>query len=347
MPIRQSNFELLRILCALFIIAGHIINVHGPGEYGSSSWYISTALRPWFVCAVNTFILLSGYFGIKLKAWKMWMMNDMVTFYSLLIFIITLVCKVVEIDNYWDIRNIILLSFPVISKQYWFITVYFALCLLSPALNFFSEQANKSLFRDSLIIGICLFIILPTIAYGLNFQTITDDAGYGIMNFCLLYLLGRYIHYYDPLKQISCKACLLVYFGASACCGLFQIIYSHLLGFSFTSYISYNTLFVFIASIGIFAAFQKIPIKQSPIINKLSSFCLCSYVIHAHPIMFKYIFADVFGIPSLSGWQYIISIFLLPIVVYCFCVIIESVRRYFIQRNVEKILSKIPYFADI
>lgn len=30
--LRQSNFELLRVLCALMIIAGHVIMVHGANK---------------------------------------------------------------------------------------------------------------------------------------------------------------------------------------------------------------------------------------------------------------------------------------------------------------------------
>lgn len=82
---RQSNLELLRILCALMIIAGHVMMIHGCGEYGSFSSSAEFLLNPWFACAVNSFVLLSGYFGIRTNAKKLWQMNDMVTFYSVVL----------------------------------------------------------------------------------------------------------------------------------------------------------------------------------------------------------------------------------------------------------------------
>ena len=63
--IRSSNFELLRIVCMLFIVCGHIIMVHKYEEMGDSSWCINQVVRPFCAVAVNVFVLISGYFGIK------------------------------------------------------------------------------------------------------------------------------------------------------------------------------------------------------------------------------------------------------------------------------------------
>lgn len=37
---RASNFELLRLVCMLLIICGHITMIHGYDTVGDSSWYI-------------------------------------------------------------------------------------------------------------------------------------------------------------------------------------------------------------------------------------------------------------------------------------------------------------------
>lgn len=331
---RQSNFELLRILCALFIIAGHIIMIHDTGEMMSSSWLISEGLRPLFMCAVNAFVLISGYFGIKLKAKKMWQMNDMVTFYSVMLFIVACLWG----GHSLNIRRDILFLAPVLTKQYWFITVYFALCLLSPVLNLIVEKADKAFLRRSIWVGTCLFVGVPTLAYLLNFGAVTEDAGYGIVNFSLLYIIGRYIRLYNPFENVSSAKWLLIFIGSSLGCGLFQILYSNLLGFSFTSFLSYNTIFCFVASVAIFCYFQKITVPSNQTINWLSSFCLCSYVIHLHPYIFKLIFDDILKVPSLEGWSYIITVFLLPIGVYVACIIVEVIRRF--------IFKAIPYYRS-
>lgn len=321
---RQSNFELLRILCALMIIAGHVMMIHGSGELGSFSSSVEFLLGPWCDCAVNSFVLLSGYFGIRTNAKKLWQMNDMVTFYSVILLGVACAWG----GHIWDVKRDFMYLFPVLTKRYWFITVYFALCLLAPALNAFVEKVERNMLRKTLLIGVSLFVGVPTLGFLLNFKAIAEDAGYGIMSFCLLYLIGRYFRMYDVLDRFSRTTYLLTYVGCMLGCGLFQLGYSLLLGFPFTSFISYNTVFIFVGSLALFGFFSKLDIGSNRIINWLSSFCLCSYVIHLHPLTFPWVFDNVLHVPEMGGWTYVGAIFGLPVVVYAVCAIIESVRRF-------------------
>lgn len=331
---RQSNFELLRIVCALMIIAGHIIMAHGYGVVGSISYVISLCLRPWFSCAVNTFVLLSGYFGIKTNTKKLWHMNDMVTFYSVCLLIVA---------NAWgghsiDPKHDFLFLFPVLTKKYWFITVYFALCMIAPALNAFIEKADKALQRKTIITIFCLFVVVPTLGFLLNFGAIEEDAGYGIVNFSLLYLIGRYLRIHGTLYHYSTTIYLMSYIGSMVGCGLFQFAYSSLLGFPFTSFLSYNTIFIFIGSLALLGFFSKIKLGSNRIINRLSSFSLCSYVIHLHPLTFQWFFCDILCIRETDGFMYFGAIFLIPIFVYILCAALETVRRYILNVTVYRLL---------
>lgn len=319
---RHSNFELLRIHCALMIIAGHVIMIHGV--YNSWDLLIDEMLRPWFMCAVNSFVLLSGYFGIRTNAKKLWQMNGMVTFYSVILLGVACAWG----GHIWDVKHDLMYLFPVLTKKYWFITVYFALCLLAPALNAFVEKVDRSLLKNTIWIGICLFVGVPTFGYLLNFNAISEDAGYGIVNFSLLYLIGRYLNMYDTLSRFSRKSYLLIYVGCMLGCGMFQWSYSYLLGFPFTSFISYNTIFIFVGSLALFGFFSRLDIGSNRIINWLSTFCLCSYVIHLHPLTFPLVFGDMLHVPEMEGLMYVGAIFGLPVLVYAVCVILESVRRF-------------------
>lgn len=324
---RQSNLELLRILCALMIIAGHVMMIHGCGEYGSFSSSAEFLLNPWFACAVNSFVLLSGYFGIRTNAKKLWQMNDMVTFYSVVLLGVACAWG----GHILDAKRDFMYLFPVLTKKYWFITVYFALCLLAPALNAFVEKVDRALLKKTIWISICLLVGVPTLGYLLNFSAVVEDAGYGIMSFCLLYLIGRYWRLYPSYTitmTMTKSACLMTYIGCMLGCGLFQWGYSSLLGFPFTSFISYNTIFIFVGSLALFGFFSKLDIGSNRVINWLSSFCLCSYVIHLHPLTFPLIFGDVLHVPEMEGWSYIGAIFGLPIVVYVACAVIETIRRF-------------------
>lgn len=73
MKARASNIELLRILCALFVIMHHLL-IHGLHiydttlDFGSYPWGYSLINQMCYV-GVNVFILISGFFTIKFS-WK-------------------------------------------------------------------------------------------------------------------------------------------------------------------------------------------------------------------------------------------------------------------------------------
>ena len=63
--IRQSNFELLRIVAMLLIVAHHFLIATGRLDYRSGTLRGGELVNSFCVVGVNCFILISGYFGIK------------------------------------------------------------------------------------------------------------------------------------------------------------------------------------------------------------------------------------------------------------------------------------------
>ena len=324
---RDSNFELLRICCMLMIIGGHIIMIHRTFfDLWSFDFCISLFLRGAFAVAVNAFVLISGYFGIRFK-WQRLLRLDMQTvFYSVTLLVVALLLGWHTID----VKKDFLLLFPILSKQYWFITCYAVLYLISPLLNQWSESMEKKKYTKLLVIGFLIIYLWPTISYLFNASPFIDDAGYGIINFIYLYMLGQYIHHLYVDKYATrtywggffCSIVLL--FGA-------QYGLSFLLGFEFTSWISYNTIFVFLGSICLFMAFGNMHFASSWI-NTLAKPCLAVYLIHLHPCIWGN-FCEMIGLQSFHGWKYLMLI-VLPVGIYLVCALIESMRM-LIFRKVE------------
>lgn len=317
---RSSNFELLRIVCMLLIICGHIVMVHGYDELGDSSWYIKQVVNPFCTVAVNVFVLISGYFGIKLNTKKFWKLNWMVTFYCVAFLLMGNAMGFHGFEARKDWMQFV----PVVTKQYWFITVYFALCLFSPFLNKLVEVLEKEVYKKLLLTCFALFVVLPTFAVILNFKTITLDSGYGLINFMFLYLLGRYIRLHFTPTWSKYKY-LLAYFCSMSIMAAFQILYSKLLGFDFDALISYDTLFTFTGAVCLFLYFLQLRFT-SKIINTLAAPCLAVYVIHINPIIFRPLFEDVLHVNSYYGINYIACLVLLPFVIYITCAVLESIR---------------------
>ena len=317
---RNSSIELLRICCMLMIVGGHIIMVHRTSfDLVNADFCISLFLQGAFAVAVNVFVLISGYFGIKFKLHRLLKLDMQTVFYSAVLLIVAVLCGWHTIE----LKKDFLLMFPVLSKQYWFITCYAVLYVISPLLNHWSKSLEKKKYERLLIMFFFMIYLWPTISYLFNASPFIDDAGYGIINFIYLYMFGQYIHHLYVDKYVA-----RMYWGAYICAimmlFLAQLGLSYLLGFKFTSWISYNTIFVFFGSVFLFLAFKNMHFASSRI-NSLAKPCIAVYLIHFHPCIWGN-FCEMIGVQSFHDWRYLILVLLLPVFIYIICTLVESIR---------------------
>lgn len=137
---RDSNIELARIISMLFIVVGHFVLVFGL--FSSSNTYISSedidsipAYLPHIILfslclvGVNLFVLISGFFQIRLT-WKgLFHFIALCIFYNALTFLIDWLH-----NDSFAIKNLIKV-FLVSKTVNWFFPAYFWLMLASPFLN--------------------------------------------------------------------------------------------------------------------------------------------------------------------------------------------------------------------
>ena len=316
---RDSNFEALRIICILLIVAGHIIMWH---KYDSESVerVMRSGIRPFLSVAVNCFVLISGWFGIQYKLRKIISLNGILTFWTFVLCALALFQGIHEID----IKKDILMLVPLLTRKYWFITIYVVLCLLAPYINVMVNALSKKELKRLLITCVGLFVILPTLAAFFNFESVTNDNGYGLVNFIVLYLFGRYMRIYEKPERPA-----LLYFAIyvilMTACGVVQLLYSKLLGFEFTTLISYDTVFVFFGAIALFCTFSRMNFKNK-LINLLAAVSFSVYIIHIHPWTGSWLFESVFGLKNLDDGWFTLSIFIVPVIVYLGCFILERLR---------------------
>lgn len=228
------------------------------------------------------------------------------------------------------LRKDILMVVPLLTKRHWFITVYVALCILAPYLNILVNAMSKLEFKRLLTIGVCLFVVLPTLAGLFNSESITAHSGYGFINFMLLYLMGRYMRLHK-VPQRSSYLYFSIYVLSMAACGLFQIVYSHILGFEFTTFLSYDTLFVFAGAIALLCAFSRLMFKNK-FVNTLASVCFAVYIIHMHPWFGSWTFEKMIGLKSVSDRTFIAAIYIVPIITYLGCFVLEYARANILKR---------------
>lgn len=179
---RNSSFELLRLLCIYGIIVMHIFGSTAPGM-STSNTTAHVLVNSIGNVGVTCFVLISGYFGIRFDLKKLIRLDLMVIFFTLL--------GTLAVGDF-GVKALIKACIPVISRQYWFITCYFALCLLAPFLNQIPERLSREAFRNLLLVLLLIFSVIPTFTT----YDIMQDAGKGLAHFIMIYLLGRYLALY-------------------------------------------------------------------------------------------------------------------------------------------------------
>lgn len=323
---RNSNIELLRVLVMLFIIGGHVVRFGTStlSSYDTSLWYggvdyaIGNFIYDICIVAVNVFVLISGYFGIRFNLSKVIRIELQVLFYSLVLLCIGLSVggvKLLQIPSY---------LLPTLSSKWWFITTYIVLCLLSPLLNSIVEHASKQQLKVIVSGGFVLFYVWATISYTFNFKQLVPDFGGNIINFVVLYFTGRYIRLYYKKRRspyIYLSGFILITLAMYAT----QLCISNILGFSFVSFANDDSLFVFASAVCLFLAFMRMSFN-SKAINQIASYALAVYMIHMNNIAMPFII-NWFGIKELHGVHIIYASIYIPLIVYLACALVEMVRR--------------------
>lgn len=192
---RNSSFELLRLLCIFGIITMHTFASIDTGA-STQNTSINVLVNSLFNTGVTCFILISGYFGIRFDLKKLISLDFMIIFFTL--------AGTILLGDL-GIKTLIKSCIPVLSRHYWFITCYFALCILAPFLNQIPEHLSREHFRNLILILLLIFSVIPTITT----YDIMQDAGKGLVDFVMIYLLGRYLSLYHKEKSYRNSRLLL------------------------------------------------------------------------------------------------------------------------------------------
>lgn len=257
---RDSGLELLRII-GLFLIFW----MHG------ASSYVNNSLSAWLCIVIETignvgvpvFILISGYFGIRFKPKKLLQLDLMLIFYCWT----GLALRFAWGDAAeYGMEQILSYVLPVIGRNSWYFTCYFALAILSPFLNEFVEKLEKETFRRMLVLMLVIFSGITTFL----FFDITQDGGKGIVNMTLLYLIGRYIRLYQDKKVYSRKKLITAYVVIMAVCIALNGALYVVSGTVQNRFSRDNTLFTIAASVCLFLLFKDLHFC-SKVINRLAT----------------------------------------------------------------------------
>lgn len=338
---RDSNIELLRILCMLLIIAHHCV-VHGSffeafssGQLSSATsffgFFILPAGKIGFVC----FVAISMWFFVdkEFKAdrfLKVWLE---VLFYTVLLAFASWVCGV---DMAWQMWVASLL--PIGGNPHGFAATYLAFYLLLP----FVSRATKGITKKQALWGVLSLVYIEVIVIVLNALGVANLALHPfpseIVLFVMLYMLLFYLKHWPPVVLENRFALVGI---LAACWALTSVFYWSQASGRLPQGLAWlqslcndESSFLFISGgIALFFIFKGMKIRSNAAINSLASATLGILLLHDHNV-FRPVFWDgVVGMPDLwlSPWA-IVGTVVVSIAVYVVGFCIDKVRARYLEK---------------
>lgn len=307
--VRQSNFELLRLVSMFFIVFYHLLRFF---IVKIDDAVIYKAMYLPLHVAVICFVLISGYFHIKPSfRGTVKLLAPLVIFYLPL--------------TLWEffhgvggVKSLLLFS----KSPYWFIRTYFFLFLISPMLNNFLTD-NKRRLQMLLFLG---FIAV----YMGNVHEPSLKDGKNVALFMFLYVLGDCLKVFRfKYERWNISWVLLAYLTLNVLLvSSYMSFHDNLVGklLWVMSYPYCSPILILNASM-LFVIFSKIQFK-SQIINWLGASVLSVYVLHhQHLILYSLIGPIVVQLYNISynSTILLIGLSLITIAILMICIAIDKI----------------------
>lgn len=274
---RQSNMELLRIISMLFILLLHS-NHMGIAEIynlpNRTEAYIRFFIEAISIIGVNCFILISGYFRIKLKIKNFCSLVFHIYFFAVLSIIIYGL-----IHNWGGESSIYIRCVFPLANYIWFIPCYMLLMLFSPILNSWLDQNSSR--KIIVLIGI---IYILTYIWSVVWKIDMGFGGYSFGFFLILYTIGHLLRRFKQshIVVINKWYWFCGYMCCIACIILICIIQQKIPVFKSLLW-SYNCPLILLESIFFFLFFASLKIGQNKYINWIARSCFAVLLVHVAP----------------------------------------------------------------
>lgn len=313
---RQSNFELLRIVCMMLVLTVHA----DFWSLGVPSWaQISATPVPALtrmlvesaalVC-VNVFVMISGWFGIRPSLRGLAAFLFQCLFYSGGIYLAMILLGKAQFDLAGVVDNALLLG------RNWFVGSYLVLYLVSPLLNRLIRGASSV----TLAVIVAAFYLVQT-CFGWIADGAIFDGGYSSLSFVGLYLLAALLR-----RRSSALRPLSWLYPVSVVANVALMALIARTGVSLSAE-AYSNPLVIMASVGLFSAFARLKIDRSNFINTLASSAFAVYLIHMNPYIAPSFRAACIRLyDAVSGPLCLLSFALGLVAIYAVCVAADRIR---------------------
>lgn len=311
---RESRFELLRIVAMFYIVLYHMVNIL-VFRLGLECQFIRIPLHIGVIC----FVLISGYWHIKLSV-----RGVVRLFGPILVIYVPL--------------NIIMGGGANLLSPYWFVRVYFYLMLVSPLLN---SYLTSNLRRCWMLVALGFISVYMALCGG----DANMDDGKNVVLFSFLYVLGDTLRFnQEKLKCFKSYFYIILFVALNI---ILPFIYKELDGYRMfglnigtliwrTSF-PYSSPFLIINGLLLFTIFSKFRF-YSKSVNSLAKSMFTVYIIQEHPFVLNHIIVPI--VESLYE-QFKVNFVLMMMSLICLTLVIIIVAVF-----IDKLFSPIwGYFS--
>lgn len=335
----NTGISILRIIAMVWVILFHFAD-HGVTDMIEAPFNIS-----WIMLAFGRmgggignciFVLVTGYvlYGQEYKLYRIIKLWLEIFFYSIVLGCISYILNIQEITFLSGIRML----FPIISREYWYMSSYFALYLLYPFILNGISFMDKKYHKNLLLILLFLFSLLPTFSHA---KWLTGSGNLSI--FITLFLIGSYVRKYENTEKIKIGRVLFLIITI-----LITWTSEVLLKLCYPSYSFYMVwemwkFPVVIIALQLFLIFIKIGKKLSDKVNIIAQSVFGVYLLHMGSLK-DYLFKEIidnsktYNSPIYLCTQMILS----TILIFVICILIDRCRIKLLGR-IEIMISDYVY----
>lgn len=256
--------------------------------------------------------------------------------YSIFMLVITMIFT----DRKIGIMELLKSFLPIIYSNYWFVTNYIVLYVLSPFINRLIKNLNQDEYIKLIIILFIILSVIPTFM-GTNF------VYSNLIWFVFLYLLAGYlrIYYKFHLKKqsyliIAVVMYLLIFILSELILAVSQ--YIPRLSDNTRFFSDLNKVPAVICSACLFLYFKESKLKYNKYINKIASATFAIYLLHDNYLFKKYLWNSVLMNSNYYNSKFMILHYIISVIlIFVFGIIIEEIRNFVMKETIEKVVERV------
>lgn len=286
---RQSNFELLRIVAILMVLAMHVVGM-AHKHIGQSFLNLQVENLVNVVCntGVDAFILISGWFGIRRKRLRF---LDLVL--TSIVYVFATQLYITHFGAPWE-------AFrkgyrAVFAYENWFVGCYLLLYLVAPWINSLVESLSRESFRSLVLTLVVAVGVVPTFFDAPNGSVIFWH-GKCIAWMVTVYIIGRYLRCYHS-EGISRRVAAAMFALPLAAMFAHRLLWGYWGRAYSAAWCGDCSPFMLCGAIGLFYLFRSMSFS-SRAVNYVSGSVFAVFLTNG---LMRRLDTDVFGVADSAG----------------------------------------------